>query len=387
MVYLNVSDVEGEMARTIKTIAIVSNTSWYISNFRLGLLNNLQSKDYKIIVIAPSDEYSIKLKELGCEYHEIRINNKGTNPFEDLKLFYDFYKIYKKLSPDIILHNTIKPNIYGSMAAGILGIPVISNISGLGTVFLNDKLSSKIARILYRIALTVPEKIFYQNSHDKELFIKSKFVKEEKTDLLPGSGIDTEKFKPIEKRLNNDTITRFLFIGRLLRDKGLIEYVEASKKINNNENVEFAILGPFYSGNPTAINQSKMKKWQKEGSVKYVGVSDDVKSVIKEYDCIVLPSYREGLSKVLLESASMAKPIITTNVPGCKEVVDDGINGYLCEPRSIEDLANKMIMMLNLSDEERKIMGQAGRAKMIKEFDEKIVIDKYLEAIEDISIG
>ena len=233
----------------------------------------------------------------------------------------------------------------------------------------------------------MPEKIFYQNIHDKELFIKSKFVKEEKTDLLPGSGIDTEKFKPIEKRLNNDTITRFLFIGRLLRDKGLIEYVEASKKINNNENVEFAILGPFYSGNPTAINQSKMKKWQKEGSVKYVGVSDDVKSVIKEYDCIVLPSYREGLSKVLLESASMAKPIITTNVPGCKEVVDDGINGYLCEPRSIEDLANKMIMMLNLSDEERKVMGQAGRAKMIKEFDEKIVIDKYLEAIEDISIG
>ena len=384
MVYLDVPNVEGEVAVTKKVIAIVSNTSWYLFNFRLKLLNTLQHQGYKVITIAPKDEYSIKLQEFGFEFHDIKINNKGTNLFEDTKLLYDFYKLYKYLSPDIILHNTIKPNIYGSMAAGILHIPVISNISGLGTVFLNNKISSKIARILYKIALRTPKKVFYQNSHDKDLFIKSNYVKKEKTELIPGSGVNTEKFKPREgKACKSDTL-RFLFIGRLLRDKGLIEYVEASKKIISNKNVECCILGPFYSANPSAINQSEMKKWVSEGYIKYIGTSDDVKTIIEEHDCIVLPSYREGLSRVLLESASMAKPIITTNVPGCREVVDDGINGYLCEPKSIRDLANKMEMMLKLSDKDRIKMGQAGRAKMINEFDEKIVIDKYLNTIEGI---
>ncbi len=375
------------MAHSIKKIAIVSNTSWYISNFRLGLLNSLQSRGYKIIAIAPKDEYSNKLEAFGFEYHDIKINNKGTNPIEDVKLFYNFYRLYKRLSPDIILQNTIKPNIYGSMAAGLLNIPVISNISGLGTVFLNNNITSKIARMLYKIALNVPKKVFYQNSHDKELFIKSKFVKEEKTDLLPGSGIDTEKFKPMDKKLYNDETIRFLFIGRLLKDKGLVEYVEASKQISNHEKAEFCILGSYYSGNPTAITENMMKKWVAQGTIKYIGESDDVRSVIKEYDCIVLPSYREGLSRVLLESASMAKPIVTTNVPGCKEVVDDGINGYLCEVKNPKDLANKMQMMINLSKEDRRLMGEAGRSKILKEFDEKIVIEKYLKTIEGIFVS
>ncbi len=369
-----------------KTVAIVINTSWNIYNFRLGLLHALQSKGYKIITIAPRDDYSSKLEKLGFEYHEIKINNKGTNPVEDIKLFYNFYKLYKKVSPDIILQYTIKPNVYGSMAAGLLKIPTISNISGLGTVFLKDKFAYKIARVLYKIALRFPQKVFYQNTHDKELLIKSKLVKEEKTDLLPGSGIDTKKFTPITKRINNDGIVRFLFIGRLLKDKGIIEYSQAAKKIVNNKKSEFCILGSFYSGNPTAITEQEIKLWEAEGYIKYIGVSDDVKSIINEYDCIVLPSYREGLSRVLLESASMAKPIITTNVPGCREVVDDGINGFLCESRSTEDLASKIEMMLKLDDSERKKMGEAGRAKMLAEFDEKIVIDKYLKTIEGILV-
>jgi glycosyltransferase involved in cell wall biosynthesis len=376
--------VEGEVAPIIKSIAIVSNTSWYIYNFRLGLLNSLQSQGCKIIIIAPRDEYSSKLKSLGFEYHDIKINNKGTNPLEDMKLIYDFYKLYKSTIPDIILLNTIKPNIYGSMAAGILGIPVISNISGLGTVFLNEKLSSKIARLLYKLALRVPKKVFYQNIHDKELFIKSNYVKKEQTDLLPGSGIDTDKFKPFSKDSNKNEVMRFLFIGRLLKDKGLIEYVEASKLMNTHRKVECCILGSFYSDNPSAISKHEMNRWEAQGFIKYIGVSDNVKSIISDYDCVVLPSYREGLSKVLLESASMAKPIITTDVPGCREVVDDGVNGYLCKPKNIEDLAKKMKLMFDLSYEARKTMGEAGRIKIKKEFDENIVIDKYLNAIEGI---
>jgi len=346
----------------------------------MGLVQALQKEGYSVVAIAPRDVYSEKLEALGCEYHNIDINNKGTNPIEDAKLVRAFYTLYKSVKPDVILQYTIKPNIYGSMAAGLLKIPVISNISGLGTVFLNDSFSSKIARFLYKVALQVPQKVFYQNTHDRELFVTSKLVTKSKTDLLPGSGIDTEKFKPKPSSNKTQQSVRFLFIARLLKDKGLLEYVNAAKEIQGTS-VECGILGAYYPGNPTAITEREMKQWEDAGIVSYIGVSDDVQSVIAKYDCIVLPSYREGLSRVLLEAASMAKPIITTNVPGCKEVVDDGINGYLCELKSATSLAKQMRKMLALSDEERKTMGQYGRDKVIQEFDETIVIQKYLEAI------
>jgi glycosyltransferase involved in cell wall biosynthesis len=370
-----------------KTIAIVINTSWNIYNFRVGLLKALQEDGYKIIAIAPEDAYSEKLEALGFEYHAIKMNNKGTNPIEDIKLIWDFYKLYKKINPDVIFQYTIKPNIYGSMAGGMLGIPIISNISGLGTVFLSDNFSSKIARFLYRIALKVPKKVFYQNKHDQALFIESGLVDVVKTGLLPGSGIDTNKFRPnylAKKR--DDNVVRFLFIARLVRDKGLQEYVEASKEIylTKKLSIECAILGGFYPGNPTAISEKEMEDWEEEGIVRYLGTSDDVRTVMSNYDCIVLPSYREGLSRVLLEAASMAKPIITTNVPGCKEVVDDGINGYLCEVKDSVSLADKIEKMSSLSDVERVEMGRKGREKVIEKFDEKIVIQKYKEALLEI---
>ncbi|MDQ7047430.1 MAG: glycosyltransferase family 4 protein [Sulfurovum sp.] len=371
-----------------KTVAIVINTSWNIYNFRLGLLLKLQADGYKIVCIAPKDEYSEKLESLGFAYHNIDINNKGTNPLEDAKLVFAFYKLYKEIAPDVLLQYTIKPNIYGSMAAGMLGIPVISNISGLGTVFLNNSFSSKIARFLYRVALRVPQKIFYQNAHDRELFVKSNLVKAEKTDLLPGSGIDTEKFKPLDNFARDPKKgLRFLFIARLLKDKGLVEYVEAAGTIQNDKNPEFYILGAFYPGNPTAIREDEMKVWEEDGIVKYMGTSDDVRSVIAKADCVVLPSYREGLSRVLLEAASMAKPIITTNVPGCKEVVDNGVNGYLCDVKDAHSLAKQMKKMINLSEDARKEMGRRGREKVSKEFDEKIVIKKYGDTIAFILNG
>ncbi|MEA2048520.1 MAG: glycosyltransferase family 4 protein [Campylobacterota bacterium] len=364
-----------------KTVAIVINTSWNIFNFRLGVLHALQTDGYKIVCIAPRDAYSEKLESLGFEYHNININNKGTNPLEDAKLVYAFYKLYKEISPDVLLQYTIKPNIYGSMAAGILGIPVISNISGLGTVFLNDSLSSKVAKWLYRVALKVPKKVFYQNREDRALFVESKLVQASKTDLLPGSGIDTEKFKPVSNT-DNERVT-FLFIARLVKDKGLIEYVEAAKKIKHHH-VAFQILGAFYPGNPTAITEDEMKRWEDEGIITYLGTSDAVQSLIAKSDCVVLPSYREGLSRVLLEAASMAKPIIATDVPGCKEVVDDGVNGYLCLPRDSDSLAKEMQKILSLSKDERKKMGQRGREKIVKEFDESIVIEKYRTAIQTL---
>jgi len=364
-----------------KTVAIVINTSWNIFNFRLGLLKALQEEGYKIVAIAPRDDYSEKLAALGFEYHNIDINNKGTNPVEDAKLVLEFYKLYKEIKPDILLQYTIKPNIYGSMAARMLKTPVISNISGLGTVFLNDSISSKIARFLYKVALK-KNTVFFQNSDDRELFVNSNLIKVEQTSLVPGSGINTELFKPKEMQEKNKKELTFLFIARLVRDKGIVEYIEAIKKIKPQYfNSNFKVLGSLYPGNPTAIAQEELNIWVEDDYVEYLGHSDDVKSEILKVDCIVLPSYREGLSRVLLEAASLSKPIITTDTPGCRDVVDDGVNGYLCKVKDADSLAKQMKKMIVLSDEERSEMGQKGREKVIKEFDEKIVIERYRETI------
>lgn len=367
-----------------KRIAMVINTSWNIYNFRVGLLKALENEGYKIIVIAPYDDYSKKLEALGFEYHEIKMNNKGTNPLEDMHLLWNFYTLYKKLKVDALLQYTIKPNIYGSLAARLLGIPVISNISGLGTVFLDDGFSSKVAKVLYKIALLRVKKVFYQNKHDRDLFIATKLVDEKKTDVLAGSGINTQIFKPKMLGPKDKRNITFLFIARLLKDKGILEYIEASREISKTKNVQCYILGAYYPGNPTAISEETMNMWEKEGVVRYLGVSDDVASHIASVDCVVLPSYREGLSRVLLEAAAMAKPLITTNVPGCKEVVDDEMTGYLCEVKNDKSLLESMYKMYDLSEEERMQMGEKGRQKVIQEFDEKYVINKYKRALVEI---
>jgi glycosyltransferase involved in cell wall biosynthesis len=284
----------------------------------------------------------------------------------------------------VVLGYTIKPNIYASIACRLLHIPIINNISGLGTVFLDDSLSSKVARWMYKIALSKSKKVFFQNSADRELFIANKLVKENIADLVPGSGIDTNRFAPQDIEINS-TKTRFLMIARLVRDKGIMEYIEAAHILKQKyDNVEFALLGSFYFDNPTALTKEELQVWQDKGVVNYLGVSDDVASIIAQYDCIVLPSYREGLSRVLLEAASMAKPIVTTNVPGCKDVVEDGFTGFLCQPGNSRDLAEKMEQVLCSSHENRIKMGKRAREKVTMQFDEKIVISKYMNVMDRV---
>ncbi len=366
------------------TIAIVINTSWNIFNFRLGLLQALKNQGYKIIAIAPRDDYSQKLQSMGFEYHHISMNNKGTNPVQDLKLLVAFYKLYKKLKPDVILQYTIKPNIYGTIAAKLAGCQTINNISGLGTVFLNDHFSSKLARFMYRCSLRFANRVFFQNPHDRQLFIEHKLITESKTDLLPGSGINVDKYKPSKRAHQQGSSCIFLLVARMIRDKGVIEFVEAAGHLLNegtDQVVEFWLLGDLYPGNPTAISADQLEQWQQDGVVKYLGHVDDVAAVIHKADCVVLPSYREGLSRVLLEAAAMAKPIITTDTPGCKDVVDHGLNGYLCAVKSSQDLALMMREFLLLEEQQRLKMGRNGRLKIERQFDEKIVIDKYSSAI------
>jgi len=367
-----------------KSIAIILNTSWNIYNFRIGLLKALHDEGYHIVAIAPRDDYTHKLEEMGIEYHEVKMDNGGMNPFKELLYAYRVYKILKATAPVVTLNYTIKPNIFGTIGAWFAGVKVISNISGLGTLFVNRSAASLIGMFLYAVALRIPHRVFFQNTHDQKLFVKMNLVNEFKTDILPGSGVDTEKFKPIPKG-ESDKIS-FLFIARLVRDKGIGEFVEAARKIKQGgeDGVSFLILGDYYEGNPTAITPAQMKSWEDEGIVKYLGHSDDVASFMANADCVVLPSYREGMSKVLLESASMARPIVTTNVPGCKEIVDDGLSGYLCEARDSDSLAQAIMKMVRHTHEERETMGQKGREKIIAEFSERFVIDKYKKVISEI---
>ena len=368
---------------TKKRIAIVLNTSWNIYNFRLGLIRAIQDAGNEVIIIAPYDKYSDILSQ-EFEYYDIKMNNQGTNPKEDIKTTIDFYKLYRKIKPDIVLHYTIKPNIYGTIAANMLRIKSINNIAGLGTLFVRQGIITKIVKWLYKYSQSKADKIFFQNNEDFEMFTNERLILKDKCDILPGSGVDTNKFTPIELEKEDDTFS-FLLIARMLWDKGIGEYVEAAKILKKKyPNIEFQLLGFLDVENKRAVSQEQMQEWTIRGFINYLGTSDNVKEIIAYADCIVLPSfYREGTPRTLLESASMAKPIITTNSVGCKDVVDDGVNGYLCEVRDAYDLAQKMKKMLNLSEEQRTTMGQAGREKMIKEFDEKIVIAKYLAAIDE----
>ncbi len=367
-----------------KRVVICSNTSWSIYNFRFNLAKTLKNNGYEIIIVAPYDKYSdIIRKEF--KYYDIYMNNKGTNPIEDLKTTVDFYKLYKEINPNIVFNYTIKPNIYGTIACNLLGIKIINNIAGLGTLFIRQNFITKIAKWLYKYSQSKADKIFFQNKDDYNLFINEKLVEKNKCDILPGSGVNTEKFKPMDIEKKDDTF-RFLLIARMLWDKGIGEYVEAAKIIKQKyKNVEFQLLGFLDVDNHSAISKKQMEKWVNAGYVNYLGISDNVKSEIAQADCIVLPSfYREGTPRTLLESASMAKPIITTDSVGCRDVVDDGINGYLCKKKNAKDLADKMEKMLNLNEKERAEMGKRGRKKILKEYDEKIVIDKYLKVIKKI---
>lgn len=366
-------------------ILFSSNIAWSIYSFRQGLLSQLQKDGHQIFTLAKEDAYTKKLIDLGFQFNNININNNSKNPVKDLILVFKYLKIYRKIKPDIILHNAIKPNIYGTIAAGILGIPVVNNISGLGTLFIKQSFSTRIAKLLYKFSQKFATIVFFQNTTDKDLFIKSKLINPKKTRLIPGSGVDTTVFHPKYNTNQNNTTFEFLMVARLINDKGLQEYLSASKilKKKYNDKVIFSLLGPFYTSNESAIKPEELKTWQDAGIINYLGETDFVAQEMAHADCIVLPSYREGLSKVLIEASAMGKPIVTTDVPGCKDVVEDGVNGFLCRAKDAKDLADKMEKMFLLDRQNLDRMGQNARQKALDIFDEQKIIDIYKTAIRD----
>ncbi len=366
-------------------VAIVINTSWNIYNFRKGLIQSLLLNGYKVTAIAPHDQFSDLLREIGCTFIPLKMDSRGANAVRDLQLIFELYGIYKKCKPDVILHYTIKPNIYGTLAAAMLQLPVINNVSGLGTIFLNKGASSFIARFLYKFSFRFPAKVFFQNPDDQKLFIDLQLVNPKITDLLPGSGIDPEYFKPISKQSQKGETMVFLMISRIIRDKGIVEFLDAAGQLKKSGiKADFRILGVLDPQHSRGIGKSEFEqKVQKNGAI-YLGNAHDVRKFIADSDCVVLPSYREGTPRTLLEAASMGKPLIATDVPGCNEVLKAGYNGLKCEARNAGDLAKAMLEMTRLPLEKRNQMGENSRKLILERFDERYVSEKYLSAIKEI---
>jgi len=366
-----------------KKILINLNTSWNIYNFRLGLIKSLQSKGYEIISLAPKDKYVIELESIGVKCYHIFLNQKGTNPFTDFILFIKYLKLFNKIKPDLILSYTIKPNIYGNFAANILNIPTVNNISGLGTLFIKTNFISCIGKLLYKLSLKSSAHVFFQNNIDLELFLQSNLVNCSKSTVIPGSGVNTAMFK---QNKNTNRGQKFLFVGRLIGDKGVFEYLEAATKIlEEYPNVEFLLAGELGYNNKTALTKTQLDRYTDfNPQIKYLGKTDNMFSLLQSIDVMVLPSYREGLSKSLVEAASMSLPIITTDVPGCNDVVKNEYNGFICEVKSIESLKQSIKKIIELSAEKRNKMGINGRKIAISKFDENIVIQHYLKVIKTI---
>ncbi|MFQ2035831.1 glycosyltransferase family 4 protein [Aeromonas veronii] len=363
-------------------IAITANTSWYIYNFRKNTILSLIEKGYQVFAIAPIDEYSGKLEALGCTFKSIEIDQGGTNPFKDVMTFIKFLLVYHEIKADVALNFTPKNNIYSTLAAKLHGVKSINNIAGLGVLFINESLVTKLARFLYKFSQCYASKIFFQNEDDRAIFLENKMARQEITERLPGSGVDLKRFTV--SPAVDDGITRFLLIARMLFDKGIGHYVDAARIIKEKygDKVEFYLLGFLDVNNPSSVSKEQMQSWVNEGIVNYLGISDRVEDYIAMCDCIVLPSfYREGVPKSLLEAGSMGKPIITTDNVGCRETVEHGLNGFLCEPRSTNSLTIMLEKMINMGYQQRLRMGNESRRKIEMEFNEEIVIDKYVKAI------
>jgi glycosyltransferase involved in cell wall biosynthesis len=369
-----------------RTITVSANTAWFLLNFRAGLIRSLVLAGYRVVVLAPEDRYFESLRSLGCEVLGLPMDNKGTNPFRDTSLFLGFREQYRRLRPAVAMHFTIKPVIYGSLAARISGVPYVNTIPGLGTPFIREDWVTRVVEVLYRVSQKHAERLFFLNEDDHQVFVSRRLAPPERMEVLGGEGVDLEHFPMTD--LPGGTDFRFLFIGRMLRDKGVVEFVEAARRVRaTSPQARFQLLGPFGVKNRTAIPGDALDGWVREGIVEYLGETDDVRPHIARAHCIVLPSYREGSPRALLEGAAMGRPLVATDTAGCRDIVDDGVNGLLCRTRDGADLADKMQRLLSMSVELWRAMGEAGRTKVEREFSEGRLIGRYRSVIGRIAKG
>lgn len=341
-----------------------------------------------VVVIAPVDEYlTYKENYPSVRHYGLRmLDRDSTNPIKDILLLMELSRRYKKIKPDIVLHFTNKPNIYGGLAAWLTGTKSIAVVTGLGYAFIHKGFVRKIMSWLYQISAGCHQKFIFENIEDRELFAQLGIVSGEKAISVKGCGVDTNWYHPYPNGQAKDK-TVFTFIGRLLYDKGIREFVEAARRTKSvRKDAEFWIVGELDAENPATVDKDELVRWVDEDVVYYHGFIKDVRDIIAKSDCIVLPSYREAIPRTITEGMSMAKPVITTDTAGCREAVDNDMNGYLVEIKSAKALKDAFDKFINLDYQQRSTMGTMGREKAIREFDDKLIAKQILFIVNKVLI-
>jgi glycosyltransferase involved in cell wall biosynthesis len=365
-------------------VVLSANTAWFIANFCGGLVRALRASGYEPVAIAPRDQAAERiLAQWQVRFLPVRIARSGLNPVTDARLLADYLHLLRRLRPAAYLGFTIKPNVYGSLAAGWLNIPVLPTVCGLGTAFIRRGLLQRIVRRMYRIAFRRRPILFFQNDDDRAFFLERGIVRSGQARVVPGFGIDLDRFSAAP---NPHGPPVFLLIGRLLRDKGVIEFVEAARLLRPTlPAARFQLLGPIDESNRTSVGRAQLDAWVREEVVEYLGATNDVRPFIAASTAVVLPSYREGLPQTLLEAGAMARPSVATDVPGCRDIIVPGETGLLCAPRNAAALADALRQIASMPDDERLAMGQAARVRVEAEFSEPAAMGYYMKAMDQLT--
>lgn len=367
-----------------RCIVIAVNSGWNLLHFRRPLVRWLQSEGYEVVALIPAgDPDAAAIERTGVACMTVNLDRSGLNPLVDGWLLFQYRRFLRQLAPTALLTFTIKPNVYGCIAARAARVPAVVNITGLGTAFLRGSLISWLAEQLYRHALQRARRVFFQNSEDLKRFVGRRIVRDGQARLIPGDGIDLQRYSPSPAPGGAPT---FLLVGRVLRDKGVLEFVEAARAVRSRfPKARFQLLGPLDTGNRSAIAAGEVAEWHAQGVVEYLGEAADVRPAIAAASAVVLPSYREGLPRTLLEAAAMARPMIASDVPGCRDVIEHGVNGLLCQVRSASSLAHAMETFLRMPKAARVAMGAAARLTAQERFGEDRVVEAYRDALEAVT--
>lgn len=366
----------GNYVNSKKKVMIITNSLGGLYSFRKELIQEMINNNYKVVIIAPENERALFFESLGCKYIELIMDRRSTNPVSDLKLLCTYLKVIKNEKPDIVLTYTIKPNVYGGIACQVLNVPYLTNVTGLGTAVESRGILQRISLLLYRLGLKKSSLVFFQNEKNLQYFSKKNIVSDNNK-LIPGSGVNLSQHK-FEEYPDEDGTIRLLFVGRLMKAKGLNELLQAAQIIRGKfPFVEFHLVG-----SKEEDYSNELTKLEKKGIIKYHGRQSDVHSYMKTSHAIINPSYHEGMSNVLLEAASSGRPVLASNVPGCKETFDESISGLSFEAKNVSSLVETITKFINMPYKDKVDMGLAGRKKMELEFDRKIVVAEYMKAIE-----
>lgn len=362
-------------------ILILTNNIGGLHSFRKEVMKAICDNDYKVFISAPDDSpKAVFFRDIGCEIIVTKFNRRGVNPLADFKLMLTYKKLMKQLKPVAVLTYTIKPNIYGGMAARLCHIPQLANVTGLGDAVENGGWMQKLTVTLYKLGIGKARCVFFQNVSNQSFGIQNCIVDSDTSVILPGSGVNLQHHT-YQKYPAEENKIRFLYIGRLLKDKGIEEFFETAKMVKSKHHkTEFQIIGSVEGD-----YQNQLNEFVSLGIVNYLGHQADVRPFIGAVECTIMPSYHEGMSNVNLESAANGRPVITTNVPGCMETVDDGVTGYLVAPHSSQSLIEAVERFIALPYNQKVLMGEKAREKVEREFDRKIVIDAYLKEIKNIT--